>query len=230
MALGATSPAGRAKYARAGLASEPAELAPDTQVLLLRQLYQAHLEQGQLEKAVEVAGQMAAVGPLADLAHHDASRALQASGDLPGAITAQRLAVRRSPAARRSFHLWSLATLQHFADDVDGALRSLARAERWAHRDRPLIRAHAAYVRLSSGIASPELDKTVTELLESPAREGYGQYLLGMLAWHMGDVRRAAVYLRAWLRRHAAADRAKVLTLQEELRRARRVLADVESD
>jgi len=40
----------------------------------------------------------------------------------------------------------------------------------------------------------------------------------------------AAVHLRAFLRKNAAVDSAKQLTLREELRRARRALAEIESD
>lgn len=229
-ALTAETPPARARWAQKGLALDASDLAPDTQVLLLRQLYLAHLEARRFRQAAEVAGQMAAVGPLRDIAHHDAARALAALGEMDEAISAQRMAARHAPGPRRSFQLWSLATLQHFHDDVPGALRSLARAERWAHRDRAMIRAHVAYVKLSAGIAVPELDERITDLQKSPAREGYGQWLLGMLAYELGDPRKAAVHLRAFLRRHAAADEAKTITLREELRRARVALARIESD
>src|SRR5690606_28381126 len=131
--------------------------------------------------------------------------------------------------ARRSFQLWSLATLQHFAGDAHGALATLDRALRSAHRDRPLMKAHAAYVRLASGEAPEGLAQTVAELRAAPCREGYGQYLLGMIAYHMGDVPLAVAHLRSFLRRNANVDLPKALTLREELRRARTILADIES-
>lgn len=229
-ALRADTAAKRAKLARRGLALDGEDLAPDTQVLLLRQLYLAHLELRQLEKAVAVARQMIDVGALPDIAHHDAARALYASGDTRGGIAEQRLAARKAPASRRSFHLWSLATWQHFAGDVEGALQTLRRAMRWASRDKALLRAHAAYVRLDAGIAARGLEGIIRELQRSRSREGYGQFLLGMIAWQMGDARRAGPHLRAFLRRNAAADEPKALTLREELRRARLVLAKIESD
>lgn len=229
-ALAAPDATHRARWAQRGLALDAADLAPDTQVLLLRQLYLAHLEARRFRKAAEVAGQMATIGPMKDIAHHDASRALEALGETDEAIAAQRKAARHAPVARRSFHFWSLATLQHFHGDVTGALQSLERAERWSHRDRPMIRAHHAYVRLTAGIAVEGLDTRITDLQKSPAREGYGQWLLGMIAHELGDPRKAAVHLRAFLRRHAAADEAKTITLREELRRARVVLAEIESD
>jgi tetratricopeptide (TPR) repeat protein len=229
-ALTAPDAPSRARWAQRGLALDSEDLAPDTQVLLLRQLYLAHVEGRRFRKAIEVAGQMAAIGPLRDIAHHDAARVLAGLGETHEAIAAQRLAARHAPAARRSFQLWSLATLLHFAGEVDEALRVLRRAERWAHRDRAMIRAHAAYVRLGADLACPELSAIVTDLQKSQAREGYGQWLLGMIAYELGDHRKAAAHLRAFLRRHAAHDEAKTLTLREELRRARLALAEIESD
>ena len=220
----------RAKLARQGLATTPEELSADTQVLLLRQLYLAHLELHQLAEAIAIARQMVEVGALEDIARHDAARALYATGEIADAIGQQRLAARRAPAARRSFQLWALGTWQHFTGDVDGAIRTLTRARRWASRGKPLLTAHLAYVRLDAGRAVRELDRIVRDLQRSKSREGYGQFLLGMIAWHMGDARRAAPHLRAFLRRNAAVDEPKALTLREELRRARLVLAKIESD
>jgi hypothetical protein len=229
-ALAAESAPQRARWAQKGLALDAEDLAPDTHVLLLRQVYLAHVDAHRFRKAVEVAVQMATVGVLRDIAHHDRARALVALGEPAAAIAAQRLASRHAPPERRSFQLWCLGTLQHFEDDVEASLRTLRRAERWAHEDRAMIRAHAAYVRLTANLAVVGLDAIVNELQASPAREGYGQWLLGMIAHELGDARRAAAHLRAWLRRHAAADPAKVISLREELRRARVVLARLESD
>lgn len=229
-ALEAKAPANKARWARRGLATDEADLEPDTHVLLLRQLYLAHVEADSLDEAALLASQMADVkSSLRDIALHDAARVLAGLGRLDEAIAAQRLAARRAPAERRSFHLWSLATLEHFSGEVDPALRTLARAERWARGDRAMLKAHAAYVRLAVGRAVPGLAEIVLALQKSPAREGYGQYLLGMIAWELGDRRRGAAHLRAFVRRHASADRAKTLTLREELRRARKALAAFES-
>ena len=123
-----------------------------------------------------------------------------------------------------------LATLRHFAGDHAAALRALERAERWAHRDRPLIRAYRAYVELDDDRVPEGLEETRRALAESPLREGYGQFVLGMVAYGLGDKKHAAMHLRAFLRKNASADRAKALTLREELRRARRALAEIESD
>lgn len=205
------------------------ELSLDTKMLLLRQAYLAFVELHQLRRAVEIADEMVATGELVDIALHDKARALQALADMPGAIDAQRLAARRAPAKRRSFHLWGLATLLHFAGDPEGAVATVRRGLRASTRDRALLKAHLAYVELERGQAVEDLAGVMEELADSPSREGYGRYLMGMIAWELGDAPRAAVHLSAFLRRNAAIDEAKRLTLREELRRARLVLAKIES-
>jgi len=233
LAIQATNATERARYARAGLALEEGELDEDTQFLLLRQLYLAQIEQRRFRKATEVARQMVSVSGgtgLRDIAHHDASRALIALGDTSEAVEEQRAAARHAPARRRSFQLWSLATLLHFAGESEGALRALARAERWAQRDLPLLRAHAAYIQLDRGEAPAGLEEIVAGLMRAKCREGYGQFVLGMIHVHMGDARRASMHLRAFLRRNALVDPAKATTLREELRRARTALAAITSD
>lgn len=219
----------RARLAQAGLKLE-GELAPDTHVLLLRQVYSSHLEARQFRQAADVAIAMAALGPLRDIAHHDASRALAALGEQDAAIAQQRLAARAAPPERRSFQYWCVGTLLHFAGDLQGAMASFRRGERWAHVDRPLLRAHRAWVQLEAGEPVRKLDAILADLEKSKARNGYGQLVLGMLRHRMGDPRRAAVHLRAFLRRNASADPGKAATLREELRRARSVLATIESD
>lgn len=199
-------------------------------MLLLRQLYLAHVELRQLRKAAQIATQAARLGPLQDIAWHDASRALAALGDTQDALMMQRRAARTAPAERRSFQLWGLATLQHQVGDVDGALASLTKAMRSAQRDRALLRAHAVFVRLDAGRPTRNIRRALDTLRASPNAEGYGRYLLGMIAYLMGDEREASVHLRAFLRRNATAGVAKELTLREELRRARLALATIDSD
>lgn len=225
-ALASRDPDERAQLADEALALDDPRRSPDTTFLLLRQIYLAHLEHDRFEAALAVGQQMLDAGPFADLAHNDLGRVHAARGDLRAAIRAQREALATAPAERRSFQAFFLATLEHFSGDLRGAIATVTKAERWAARDRPLVRALGAYLRLEAGLAVPSLDEIVHELSRSKAREGYGQYLLGMLAHQMGDARRAGVHLRAFLRRNAAIERAKRITLEEELRRARRVLAD----
>ena len=235
-ALEADTPRRRADHAREGLRAfegpDPdLDLDADTQFLLLRQVYLAELESHRFRAATDVALQMVTLGTMTDVARHDAARSLLALDDREGAIAQQRLAARAAPPDRRSFQWWALGGLLHFGGDLDGALHAFRRAERWAHEDRPLIEAHAAWAQLEGGGAPENLDGVVRALEESErARTGYGSLVLGMLGYHMGDHRAAAVHLRAWLRRNAAADAAKAISLREELRRARMVLAEIESD
>ncbi|MBN8616933.1 MAG: hypothetical protein J0L92_40495 [Deltaproteobacteria bacterium] len=229
-ALRARTLASRAEWARKGLAAEGDELDPEIQFLLVRQLYLVHIEEDHLERALAMAAQMLAIGVMGDLAQHDRARVLWARGDAREAIEAQRHAARLAPPDRRSFQTLALATLQHFAGDVPAALRTLVRAERWSHRDRVLVRAYRVVVELGDDRVPEGLEETRSALAASPLREGYGQYLLGMIAYELGDRPRAAAHLRAFLRKNAAIDRAKQLTLREELRRARRALAELESD
>lgn len=231
-ALEAESPKERADLAREGLEVGGESVEPDTQHLLLRQIYLAHVESHRFQTAVDIAIQMTELATsLVDVAHHDASRAHAALGQTARAIEAQRMAARTAPPDRRSFQNWALATLLHFAGDLDGAEAALARAERWAREDRPLLRAHRAWVLMEAGEPVEELDAILGDLERSEkARKGYGELVLGMLRHRMGDDRAAAAHLRAFLRRNADADSAKAVTLREELRRARTVLAEIESD
>lgn len=231
LALEADSPKERARFASEGLETD-VEVDRDTHFLLLRQIYLAHVESHRFQTAAEIAEQMASVGgPLLDVAHHDASRAHAALGDMTAAIERQRLAARAAPPDRRSFQCWALATLLHFADDLDGAVSALTRGDRWARDDRPLLRAHRAWIELELDEVPEDLDDVIAALEASQtARKGYGQLVLGMIRFRLGDHRAAAVHLRAFLRRNANIDAAKAVTLREELRRARTVLAQIESD
>lgn len=219
----------RLSMAQLGLAIPTDELHPETHLLLLRQLYLVKLELGRLGEARAIAEQMVQTGVMKDTACHDLSRVLFALGDLEGAIVAQRQATRHTPPARRSFHYWCLATWQEHAGQPSEAIESLERGLRWAKRDRALLEAHSACIRLGIGTAVEDLQGYISRLLTSANREGYGRYLVGRIFEEMGDHRQAAVHLRAFLNRNASIDRAKGLTLRRELDYARDVLARVAS-
>lgn len=227
-AVRATTPDARLRSARAGLVASP--LPADVHVLLERQLYTARIEQRRFRQALEHAQRMIDVGVLRDVGYHDAARVLAALGDLDRAIAMQRIAARVCHPERRSFHRWSLATLQHFAGQPELALATLTRAMRCSTRDRPLLTAHALYVRLDAGLPVRGAEATVARLLASPSREGYGRFLLGMIAFHRGDSRAARAELAAFLARHAHDDLPRAITLREELRRARVALAELDAN
>lgn len=219
MAVRARSTEARLRAARAGLAASPE--APDIRLLLERQLYVARIEQRRFRQALEHALAMIRIGVLRDVAYHDAARVLAALGEPDRAIAMQRLAARTAHPERRSFHLWSLATLQHFAGRPEEALSTLSRAMRCSTRDRALLSAHALYIKLDTGRSVRGAQAIVERLLATKSREGYGRFLLGMIALLEGRTETARQELGAFLARHASADPASALTLREELRRAR---------
>lgn len=221
-------PSSRLKFAEAGLALTPAS--PTTRVLLHRQVYVARLEQHKFRQALDATELMLEVGLLRDIALHDASRAHAALGEFAAAITMQRGAARASHPERRSFHRWALATVQHFAGYPDDALATLVRARRCSTRDRALLAAHGLYIRLDAQRPYRAAEAVVAALRESPSREGYGRFLLGMIAYHLGHHDEARRELEAFVARHRDADPATAITLREELRRARMTLGGMLAD
>jgi len=224
-AVRAKDPEAKLAAAHAGLAKGSASA--DTRLLLERQGYMARLEQHRFRQALDYARRMIAVGTLRDVAYHDAARVEALLGDFDAAIASQRLASRTAHPERRSFHRWSLATFQHFAGRADEALATLARAMRSSTRDRPLLKAHVLYIRLDAGLPTRGEDLIVDALRAAPSREGYGRFLLGMIAYHQGDRTVARVELEAFLARNENGDTARGLTLREELRRARLALGRI---
>ena len=215
----------RLSMAQLGLAIPADELHPETHLLLLRQLYLVKLELGRLGEARGIAEQMVQLGVMRDTASHELSRVLFALGELDLAIVHQRQAARQAPPSRRSFHFWCLGTWQEHAGQPADAIESMERGLRWAQRDRALLEAHSACLKLGMGTAVQDLKGYIARLLSSANREGYGRYLVGRIFEEMGDHRQAAVHLRAFLNRNASIDRAKGLTLRRELDYARDILA-----
>jgi tetratricopeptide (TPR) repeat protein len=217
--------AARLRSIRDALGSgDPSQIDPETQSLMLRQLAVSRLEAGRLDEALELAGRIVRMGVLSDLGHHEAARVHSVRGDHLLAAAAELLAARAAPADRRAFFWWSLATHFDHAGETDRALDALRRASRWAtDAGRPLYRAHAAALRLGAGRPVRDLSSVVKALEASPQREGYGRYLLGLIAHRTGD-EHALSHLRAFVRRHASSERAVVLTLSVELKAARQLI------
>ncbi|MEM1417911.1 MAG: hypothetical protein AAGH15_23645 [Myxococcota bacterium] len=222
-ALGARDAATRLRHADEGLAMPAMD--PEVGMLLERQRYLGHLELGDLAGAEAAAARMVASGAMPDVARHEHGRVLAALGRHDEAIAAQRAAAEAAPADRRSFHRWCLASIEAQAGDLEAALRTLADALGEATRDRALLEAHAAWLNLRLGRGVADLQGLRARLRASPNREGYGQFLLGMLAHELGDRPATVAHLRAFLRRNARIDEAKRRTLEHELAAARRVLA-----
>ena len=216
----------RARWARRGLASR-APLDATIQAMLLRQLYLVHYERRRFALAHELAGQALALGVLPDVFHQDAARAALALGELDSALAHLRIAARRGPASRRSFHLWTLASALFLAHRYAEAAASLERAVRWGTHDRPLYRAHLALVRLAAGEPVEDLQTTIDELASAPCGQGYGRFVLGHLAYATGAWASARRFLEAFVRRTRRGRGVLALALEGEIQMALTTLAKI---
>jgi tetratricopeptide (TPR) repeat protein len=222
-AVAARSVAARAKHARAGLASP--ELDADTKALLLRQLYLAHYEAQRFEKALTVAEQAIEVGELVDVCHQDAARAAFALGDLDGALVHLRAAARVGPPSRRGFHHWTIGSYLFARGRYAEATAALERAHRWSTNERPLYRAHMTLAQLAAGETVDDARAHLEALTVVPCGQGYGRFVLGMLAEALGERTVARKYLEAFVRRTEEQRPLLATSLAAELALARASLA-----
>jgi tetratricopeptide (TPR) repeat protein len=213
----------RAKYAERGL-SHGGALDRTTRAMLLRQLYLSHMEARRFSAALEVAEQMVTLDVMPDVARQDAARACLGLGDLERAIDHIRLAGRVGPASRRAFHLWTLGSILYLSGRPKEALGPLSRAVRWSTNDKPLYQAQVALARLALGERVQGLAELRERLAESPCGNGYGQFVLGELAFAEGDYGSAQQYLKAFVRRIGEGRIALQVALHSEMARARRLL------
>lgn len=215
-AIAARTSASRARYARRGL-SFAGRLDPDIHTMLLRQLYLADYESENFEDAARVAEQMLALGSLPDVCHQDLARALLAQGNIDGAADNLRLAARIGPARRRAFHMWTLGSVLMLAGRLADAEAALQRAVRWGTTDRPLYEGQLALVRGMMGKTVVNATAVMERLEEAPCGQGYGRFVLGMLAHALGESRVAERYLIAFAKRARAGRKAMTLSLAPEL-------------
>lgn len=232
-AIAARTPLGRARLASKGL-NVRGRIDRETQVMLMRQLYLAHFERRQFLRAREVAEaavrllEKKAPGTelLPEILHQDAARAAIAAGQLAEGTGHLRMAARRSPASRRSFHLWTLGSLQFLAGEYEQAMASFRRAIRWGTQDRPLYRAHLALSALAARIPiDDDLQTIIEELAQAPCGQGYGRFVLGHLAFAAQQWKAARRYLRAFVKGLEASRPLKAIALEPELLMSRRTLA-----
>lgn len=198
-----------------------------TQAMLLRQLYLAHMEARRFEAARQVADQMIETGVLADVAQQDASRACLGLGDTVRALEHLRIASRVGPASRRAFHLWTLGSTLYLLGRSQEAVSILARASRWGTTARPLYAAQHALARRAAGEKVDDLDELRDRLEEAPCGQGYGQFVLGELSFHLGDYSTAKRYLSGFVRRTTAGRVALAVALSAEIRQAKLLLRTV---
>lgn len=221
-ASGAADSVTRAKYATRGLATPGLE--PDTQLLLLRQLYMAHMERERFEQARTVADQMIDLGPMPDVVRQDAARACLAEGDVQTAVQHLRIATRVSPASRRAFHFWSLGSVFYFAKRYREALGAFSRAQRWAVKDKELYNAQAALSRHRLGQCT-ELKPVLENLCDATDNRGYYELVAGELGILIGDEAFGKECLERFVRRCQNGKTSMRVGLRPELAHAKTLLA-----
>jgi tetratricopeptide (TPR) repeat protein len=192
--------------------------------MLLRQLYLSHMEGRRFGEALTVAEQMLTSAVMPDVARQDAARACLGLGDREQAIVHLRIASRVSPPARRAFHLWTLGSVLFLSGQHREAAGALARAARWGTTDKPLYRAQLALARRAAGESVGALAVVRERLEEAPCGQGYGQFVLGALAYEQGDNGAAERYLGMFVRRATTGRVALEVALAGEVAHARRLL------
>jgi len=196
--------------------------------MLLRQLYLAHFEQRTFTRALLVARQALELGILPDVIHQDAARACQALGDTEGAILHLRLAARISPPNRRPFHVWTLGSVLFLARRHADAASAFSRAARWGTMDKPLYQGHLALAQCESGIVVADLAERIERLVQVAAGQGYGRFVLGLLAAHAHRFDDARRWLEAFVRRTEAGRKVLAIALEGELALARERLEEID--
>src|SRR6478609_5840075 len=220
----------RAKYAERGLAFSSG-LDRTTRALLLRQLYLSHMEARRFAEAFTIAEQMILADVMPDVARQDAARACLGLDERERAVEHLRLASRVSPAARRAFHLWTLGSILYLMGHYREAAGALMRASRWGTTEKPLYLAQAALARCAAGEGSADADLGLLRerLAEAPCGQGYGQFVLGELAYETGDFTAARQYLRMFVKRTTSGRVALEVALSGEIAHARRLLRAMRS-
>lgn len=218
----------RAKYAQRGLECRTG-VDRTTRVMLLRQLYLSDMEKRLFDNALKVARDMISLSVMPDVAHQDAARACLGLGDVENAVHHLRLAGRVCPPSRRAFHLWTLGSVLYLHGDYVAAMGVLARAARWGTTDKPLYQAQVALARLAGGDTAADLRRVRERLEDAPCGQGYGQFVLGELSYHLGDFSAARTYLRTFVKRSTGGRVALQVALAGEIAKARRLLARLRS-
>lgn len=221
----AQSPADRAKYATRGLA-QPG-LDDTTQAMLLRQLYLAHMEGRRFELALQVSQQMIDLHVLPDAARQDAARACLGLGRPHDAISHLRVAGRVAPASRRAFHAWTLGSTLYLLGRGREAVPALERALRWSTNAKPLYAAQLALAQLTTGEPHESLQSLRDALRDAPCGQGYGQFVLGDIAYNLGEHDEARRYLEGFIRRTGSGRVALAVGLSAELQRAEALLGEL---
>jgi tetratricopeptide (TPR) repeat protein len=226
-AMDAQSARARALWARRGLASH-GRLDRTTHAMLLRQLYLAHFESERFRDALLVSEQSLTLRVLTDVLHQDAARAAAALGAIEVAARHLRLAARSAPPSRRAFHWWTLGSVHFVAGQHAEAIAALERAARWGTRDKPLYEAQLELAKVCAGTSASSrarIDPLLEALEAVPAGQGYGRFVLGMLAFYADRHDLARAWLTHFIDRTARGPTITSHALRGEITMARRFLA-----
>jgi tetratricopeptide (TPR) repeat protein len=117
-----------------------------------------------------------------------------------------------------------LGTVLYLNGRPRDAIGALERALRWGTTDKPLYAAQVALARLAMGQKVIDLPELREALADAPCGQGYGQFVLGELAFAEGDFDEASRYLSAFVNRTTSGRVALAVALDGEIRRAQRLL------
>lgn len=224
----ANTPQLRVQYASEGLTVRGDR---ETQCLLLRELHLGELECGRPEGALAAAERMLVFGAFLDVAHQDVARACTVLGLHDRALEHLQCAVDSAPPERLPVHLSALGGLAIALgrpEDAVEPLRRALKANRPAGPPTVLIGAQLAIAESAAGMRrDAELELAYHLLLKHPAGEGYGRFLLGVLAFARRDRDRARVHLQAFVARARQQRVAVQAGLAAEIARAEKVLGRI---
>lgn len=226
VAVNSRAPTVAGGIAQRGLGASDGPIDPDAQLLLLREIYRAHLYAHRVRSAHAVARKMVRLGVMQELAWADLGRACAALGWWASAARAHRLAARNAPASRRALHWAQAGSALHHGAFFNEAVSAFDRAVRWSLTMKPLHRGQRLLSRIDRGDElgdADELNDILDDLGASRSGEGYGRYIRGLLHFARGDHEDAAENLRVFLKRNAQ-EPMRSVTLAAEIVRARETL------
>jgi len=227
-ALRSKNPGQRRALAEAGLVrlDQEDDDDPEMEALLLRQLYLAELEDGDLQAALDTATEMVDLETLGDIARQDAARAAAALGKIDVAAAHLRIAAEVCPLERRAFHLATLGALLRFAGRTSEAVQVFETAASLAEKDRWLYLGQWALAEKAAGQEPTWSFSDLRQGLESTqSQKGYALWVLGEVCSALGDQAAGARYLTRFLGRLEGAPRAKALALAGEVAHAKVLLS-----
>jgi tetratricopeptide (TPR) repeat protein len=198
--------------------------------MLQRQLYLAFMEERSFTRALKVAEAIVLLDVMPDVARQDAARACLGLDRVDEAVDHLRIACRVCPASRRAFHAWTLGSVYYLSERYPQAMAAFRRAGIWGTNDKPLYRAQLALATLAAGQSVDDLEGLRDALDDAPCGQGYGKFVLGELAFYLGDLEEAHACLGSFVKRTAGGRVALQVALERELQKARTLLGRLDQE